>query len=48
MQSRCEPGARGATDVIELVLGQGIAALSFAVTYAARRTARPSAPAVIN
>lgn len=46
LQSRGEPGAMGATDVIELVLGQGIAALNLAVAYATWRTARPSAPAV--
>jgi hypothetical protein len=46
LQSRGVPGAMGATDVIELVLGQAIAALNLAVAYATWRTARPSAPAV--
>ena len=40
-------GAMGdALDVINLVLGQGIAALNLALSYAAWRTARPAAPPV--
>ncbi|GCB46869.1 hypothetical protein [Streptomyces sp. NL15-2K] len=49
LQSRGEAGAMGGTgasDVIELVLEHGIAALNLAVAYATWRTARPSAPAV--
>ncbi|GAA3143495.1 hypothetical protein ACFQ0X_06750 [Streptomyces rectiviolaceus] len=46
LQNRGEPGAMGTTDVIELVLGQGFAALNLAVAYATWRTARPSTPAV--
>ncbi|MER5214946.1 hypothetical protein ABT063_31470 [Streptomyces sp. NPDC002838] len=46
LQSRGEAGTMGATDVIELVLEHGIAALNLAVAYATWRTARPSAPAV--
>ncbi|MFK4070254.1 hypothetical protein [Streptomyces sp. NPDC029674] len=36
----------GTVDIIDVLLGHGIAALNLAVAYAAWRTARPSAPAV--
>ncbi|CCK32639.1 hypothetical protein BN159_8261 [Streptomyces davaonensis JCM 4913] len=36
----------GAADVIDVVLGHGIAALNLALSYVAWRAARPSAPAV--
>ncbi|MEV0643138.1 hypothetical protein AB0I77_51260 [Streptomyces sp. NPDC050619] len=39
-------GTMGATDVIELVVGQSIAALNLALAYAAWRAARPTAPCV--
>lgn len=36
----------GAADVIDVLLGHGIVALDLALSYAAWRAARPSAPAV--
>ncbi|MEV8431180.1 hypothetical protein PGH47_00070 [Streptomyces sp. HUAS 31] len=39
-------GTMGAIEVIDLVLGQGIAALNLALAYAAWRSARPGAPPV--
>ncbi|MGW3952408.1 effector-associated constant component EACC1 [Streptomyces sp. NPDC004752] len=39
-------GTMGAVEVIDLVLGQGFAALNLALAYAAWRTARPAAPAL--
>jgi hypothetical protein len=39
-------GTMGAIDVINLVVGQGLTALNLALSYAAWRNARPSAPAV--
>ncbi|MFE6285666.1 hypothetical protein [Streptomyces sp. NPDC057877] len=49
-RSRAGGADRGASttmaayDVVELVVGQGIAALNLALSYAAWRAARPSAP----
>ncbi|QKZ23936.1 effector-associated constant component EACC1 [Streptomyces chartreusis] len=39
-------GTMGAIEVIDLVLGQAIAALNLALAYAAWRSARPEAPPV--
>ncbi|MDX3714715.1 hypothetical protein PV733_38470 [Streptomyces europaeiscabiei] len=39
-------GTMGAIDVINLVVGQGLTVLNLALSYAAWRNARPSAPAV--
>ncbi|MFI1014558.1 hypothetical protein [Streptomyces sp. NPDC020965] len=41
-----QPGAMGAVEIIELVLGQGFAALNLALSYAAWRAVRPTAPPV--
>ncbi|WP_438483864.1 effector-associated constant component EACC1 [Streptomyces sp. S186] len=40
------PGTMGALDVVNMVLGQGFSALNLALSYAAWRAARPTAPAI--
>ncbi|MFI0512326.1 hypothetical protein ACH3Y9_00035 [Streptomyces sp. WSLK1-5] len=39
-------GTMGALDVIEVVVGQGVAVLNLAVAYASWRSTRPTPPAV--
>ncbi|WP_020135550.1 effector-associated constant component EACC1 [Streptomyces sp. 351MFTsu5.1] len=39
-------GTMGALDVVEVVVGQGIAALNLAIAYASWRSTRPAAPGV--
>lgn len=39
-------GTMGSVEIIDLVLGQGIALANFALSYCAWRTARPAAPAI--
>ncbi|MFD0315773.1 effector-associated constant component EACC1 [Streptomyces flavalbus] len=45
-RSRPDAAVMGAYDVVELVVGQGIAALNLALSYAAWRATRPAAPSV--
>ncbi|GAA4811605.1 effector-associated constant component EACC1 [Streptomyces ziwulingensis] len=44
--SRPDLPTMGSWDVVDVVLGQGIAALNLALSYAAWRATRPAAPAV--
>jgi hypothetical protein len=44
--SRPGAGSMGAVEVIELVVGQGLTALNLALSYAAWRNTRPSAPSL--